>query len=140
MGLLYAEQVEYMSVEEMQETHENEIQILNDIDKLATKHQLHKTEPDALIAKIDEYIVHVKKHFANEERLMQKYNFPSYHMHKTAHDMFLEDLDYALKQWKRSDNIEKITNFIRKTPEWIVLHVNSVDAPTANFLAAKMKE
>ncbi|MDQ7045402.1 MAG: hemerythrin family protein [Sulfurimonas sp.] len=140
MGLIYAEQVEEMSVEAMQETHENEIQILNDIDKLATIHQIQKTGLDELVAKIEEYIEHVHKHFANEERLMQKYNFPSYDMHKTAHDMFLEDLDHSVRQWKRADNIEKITNFIRRTPEWIVLHVNSVDAPTANYLARKMEQ
>ncbi len=140
MGIIYAEQVDCMSLDSMQETHEREIKILNDIDKLATKHQLHKTEPDELIAKIEEYIVHVKEHFASEERLMEKYDFPSYDMHKTAHDMFLADLDYATKQWKRSGNIEKITNFVRKTPEWIVLHVNTVDTPTANYLVAKIEK
>lgn len=59
-------------------------------------------------------------------------------MHKTAHDMFLADLQYAVNQWKRYEDINKITNFVRRTPEWIVMHVNSVDAPTANFLANKM--
>lgn len=138
MGLIYAEQVEYMNVEEMQETHESEIKILNEIDKLATMYEIHKSEPDELEAKIEEYIVHVKKHFANEERLMQEYDFPSYEMHKLAHDMFLADLDYAIKQWKGFGGIKKIINFVRKTPEWIVMHVNSVDAPTANYLATKM--
>ena len=139
MSLIYAEQLEHMSLEQMQETHENEIKILNEIEKLATLYDIHKTGKDALESKIDEYIEHVKKHFANEERLMNEYDFPSYDMHKTAHDMFLTDLQMAINQWKKRDDIEKITNFIRKTPEWIVLHVNSVDAPTANYLAQKMQ-
>ena len=88
--------------------------------------------------KINEYLDHLKKHFANEEKLMRKYDFPQYDIHKTAHDMFLEELNDAVKLWKRYENITKITNFIRRTPEWIVLHVNTVDAPTANFLAKKM--
>ena len=71
---------------------------------------------------------------------MRKYDFPKYDMHKTAHDMFLEELNDAVKLWKRYENITKITNFIRRTPEWIVLHVNTVDAPTANFLAKKMDQ
>ncbi len=140
MGLIYAEQVDFMSLESMQETHEREIKILNDIDKLAIDHQLDKTDPAQLIAKIEEYIVHVKEHFASEERLMRKYNFPSYDMHKTAHDMFLADLDYATSQWRRSANIEKITNFVRKTPEWIVLHVNTVDTPTSNYLVKMIEK
>jgi len=139
MALVYIEQVEEMSVAQMQETHENEIKILNAIDNLAIDYDRKEVTLEELEAKINEYVEHVHKHFANEEELMQKYNFPSYDMHKTAHDMFLEELDHAIKNWKRYDNIEKITNFIRRTPEWIVLHVNTVDVPTANFLAAKMK-
>ena len=97
-----------------------------------TKEELEK--------KLDEYIEHVHAHFANEERLMKKYNFPSYDMHKTAHDMFLEELESAVKLWKRYEDINKITNFIRRAPEWIVLHVNTVDAPTANFLVNKVDQ
>ena len=140
MALVYIEQVEEMSLDEMQQTHEDEIKILNDIDKLAIFHDRGEASLEDLVSKIDEYIAHVKVHFANEEKLMRKYDFPSYDMHKTAHDMFILDLEYAIDQWKRYDDVTKITNFIRRTPEWIVLHVNSVDAPTSAFLAKKVAE
>jgi hemerythrin len=139
MALIYAEQVEYMSVEQMQETHENEIAILNDIDRLAIYLDQGKATQEELEAKINEYLEHVHAHFANEEKLMLKYNFPSYDMHKTSHDTFLDELQHAVKYWKRYDDNNKILNFIRKTPEWILLHVNTVDAPTANYLAQKME-
>jgi len=139
LGLIYVEQVEEMSVEQMQQTHENEIEILNTIDRLAILCDRGEATEEELVAKIDEYIKHVHEHFANEERLMQKYNFPKYDMHKTAHDMFLEELEHAIKYWKRYEDINKIINFVRKTPEWIVLHVNTVDAPTADYLAKKME-
>jgi hemerythrin len=140
MALVYIEQLEDMNVEQMQQTHEDEVKILNDIDNLAFYVDRGEATLEELENKVNEYISHVKVHFANEERLMQEYDFPSYDMHKTAHDMFLVDLEHAVSQWKRYDNIEKITNFVRRTPEWIVLHVNSVDAPTANFLAMKMQQ
>ena len=139
MGIIYAEQVEFMSVDEMQKTHEDEIKIINEIDKLTFEYERGTIKLDQLESKLDAYIEHVKKHFANEERLMQKYNFPSYEMHKLAHDMFLMDLQYATKQWKEFGDIRKMTNFVAKTPEWIVMHVNSVDAPTADYLARKME-
>ena len=69
---------------------------------------------------------------------MKKYNFPSYVMHKTAHDMFLNDLDYAIKQWKSFGDIKKIINFVFKSPEWIVMHINTVDAPTSAYIAKQM--
>ena len=88
MGLIYAEQVEFMSVDAMQATHENEIAILNAIDKLAIHVERGKATLEELEAKVNEYIEHVNAHFANEEKLMQENDFPAYEMHKMAHDMF----------------------------------------------------
>ena len=140
MGMIYAEQVEYMSVETMQETHESEIKILNEIDKLAIGLERGNVELKELEAKIDKYIEHVHKHFTSEESLMQEYDFPSYDMHKMAHDMFLADLEHATRVWKKNGDVKKINNFVRKTPEWIVMHVNSVDAPTADYIARKLEQ
>lgn len=140
MALLYAEQVEYLDVEEMQETHEAEIKILNELDKLAIQYSMDKSKLSQLETKIDEYLKHVKEHFSNEERLMKKYDFPSYEMHKMAHDMFLMDIGITIKQWKKFGDINKVINFIRKSPEWIVLHINTVDAPTAAYIAQRMKD
>jgi hemerythrin len=140
MALLYAEQVEYMDIEEMQETHEAEIAILNDLDKLAVQYSMDKSKLPELEAKIDAYLKHVKEHFSNEERLMKKYDFPSYEMHKMAHDMFLMDIGITIKQWKKFGDVNKVVNFIRKSPEWIVLHINTVDAPTSAYLAHKMSQ
>lgn len=140
MALLYKESVEYLDVEEMQETHEEEIELLNDIDRLSIQYTMDKSEQKLsdLEAKIEEYIKHVKEHFANEERLMRKYDFPSYEMHKMTHDMFLMDIGLTIKQWKKFGNVDKVVNFIRKSPEWIVLHINTVDAPTSAYIAHKM--
>ena len=69
---------------------------------------------------------------------MKKYDFPSYEMHKMAHDMFLVDIGITIKQWKEFGDINKMVNFIRKSPEWIVLHINTVDAPTSAYIAQKM--
>jgi len=140
MALLYTEQVEYMDVEEMQETHEAEIAILNEIDKLAIQYSMDKTKLPELESKIHAYLEHVKVHFANEERLMRKYGFPSYEMHKMAHDMFLMDIGITIKQWEKFGDVNKVLNFIRKSPEWIVLHINTVDAPTSAYLAHKMAQ
>jgi len=90
MGLVYIEQLEEMRVDKMQQTHENEVKILNAIDNLAISYDRKEATLEELEQKIDEYVTHVHEHFAYEEGLMQQYDFPSYEMHKTAHDMFLE--------------------------------------------------
>jgi len=139
MALLYVEQLEDLDVEEMQKTHEDEIKILNEVEKLAVDYSMDKSKLSQLEEKLETYIAHVKEHFANEERLMQKYDFPSYEMHKMAHDMFLIDLNYAVKQWKEYGDINKMINFVYKSPEWIVMHINSVDAPTSMYISRKME-
>jgi hemerythrin len=138
MALLYIEQLEELDVQEMQETHEDEIRILNEIEKLSIHYSMDKSKLSTLEEKLDEYISHVKAHFANEERLMEQYHFPSFEMHKMAHDMFLLDLDDAVRHWKEYGDIKKIINFVHKSPEWIVMHINSVDAPTSHYLTQKM--
>ncbi|MBN2816636.1 MAG: hemerythrin family protein [Campylobacterales bacterium] len=139
MGIIYAEQVEYMSLDSMQETHENEIALINEIDKIATLVSMKKASYEELEIKLDEYIAHVKEHFSKEEELMEKYDFPHAEMHEMAHQMFLADLAYATRQWKSYNDINKIVTFVRKTPEWIVMHVNSVDAPTADYIVRKIE-
>jgi hemerythrin len=93
-----------------------------------------------LEAKLDEYLEHVQKHFSNEEELMEKYQYPEYEMHKMAHDMFLADLKYATNHWKSHGDINKMINFIRKTPEWLIMHINGLDTDTASFLAFKTEK
>lgn len=142
MALVYVEQLEYLDVEEMQETHEEEVKILNDVDKLAIFYSMDKkntAKRSALEEKIEEYLAHVKVHFSNEEEMMRKYNFPSYEMHKMAHDMFLLDINITVNQWRKFGDIDKMVNFIRKTPEWIVMHINTVDAPTSAYIARKIE-
>ncbi len=139
MGMIYAQQLEEMELDSMQEMHESEIQILNEIDKMAIFYERGEGELAALEAKVDDYIAHVKEHFASEEELMLAYDVPLYEMHKMAHDMFLADLEYAIRQWKNYRDIKKMISFVRKTPEWLLMHVNSVDAATANYIANKMK-
>ena len=92
MALIYPQQIETMHIDLMQETHENEIELLNRIEKLYNRYRKDKNDTDELNQAVDAYVKHVKEHFSNEEELMQRYNFPEYEMHKLAHDAFLADL------------------------------------------------
>lgn len=139
MGLLSINQVAEVELAEIQELHVNEFAIMNEIDILATKVAEEKTGWEELEQKLDAYVTHVREHFAYEEELMEEYDFVSYDLHKLAHDMFIADLNYAEMAWKRRGEIEKMIHFVRKAPEWTIMHINSVDAPTATYLAEKMR-
>ena len=68
---------------------------------------------------------------------MQKHDFPEFEMHKLAHDAFLADRNLTYRSFKEGD-IERMIRFLFGVPEWLVMHVNTVDVPTATFLAQKM--
>lgn len=140
MGIIYAEQVDCLAVDEFQKTHEEEIAILNDIDKLYTRKFRGEDIQEEFEIKVNEYVAHVKEHFANEEKVMLEYGYPNYGMHKVAHDTFLEELNDVLKKWNRSKKIDYVINFVHRTPEWLVMHINTVDTPMSDYIYKKMQE
>jgi len=54
MALIYAGQLEDLDVDEMQNTHDEEIVILNDLDRVATEYFLDKSKLGELELKIEE--------------------------------------------------------------------------------------
>lgn len=137
MAILSINEVTDMSFEAIQLTHENEIALINKIDKLATECVAGEADIEVLVEELEKYVKHVKEHFELEEELMEEYDFISYDLHKMAHDMFLADLMYATKHWKQNGDLNKIITFIRKSPEWLISHIETVDAPTAEYIAKK---
>lgn len=137
MRIINVSEVGSTEVEEMQSIHEKEVSLINEIDEMARECVEGSGDTEKLAQKLDEYIVHVKEHFRVEEELMREYNFPSYDLHEMAHQMFLADLQYATKHWKELGDLNKIVAFVRKSPEWIVSHIDSVDIPTAEYIAKK---
>jgi hemerythrin len=135
MPLLTIDQVQHISVDEMQHTHQEEISMLNEIDELATIYENDKTKHTLLEEKLDAYIEHVKNHFANEERLMRLYSFPPYQVHKTEHDRVLHELHAIAIRWKQYGEIEAIIAYLRQSVDWIINHINTMDNMTAMFIS-----
>jgi hemerythrin len=71
MVLFTITKVQYISVDEMQHIHKEEISMLNKIDELALIYENDKTKHTVQESKLDAYIQHVKDHFVNEERLIR---------------------------------------------------------------------
>jgi len=140
MPLLTIDQVHHIAVDEMQHTHEEEISMLNEINALATIYENDKTKHEELENKLDEYIKHVKVHFANEERLMRLYQFPPYQMHKAEHDRVLHELNDVLIRWKQHGEIDAIIAYLRQSVEWIINHISTMDNMTAMFISQQMNK
>jgi len=138
MAILTINEVNEVDLEEMQALHKKEIDLMNQIDETATACVRGDADVEELVKTLEEYVANVKEHFEYEEELMEKHDFISYDMHKMAHEMFMADLNYAIRHWRENGDLNKIVAFVRKAPEWLASHIETVDAPTAEYLAKKL--
>jgi len=114
-----------VAFEPMNEIHENEVKILNEL--------LKKIENQEKIDDIyQEFLEDVMKHFSYEENLMEKYNFFAKIPHKMEHQRKLEEL-YTIKKEKLND-FEFLKNyFTQNFIPWLKNHVETMDTVTAGF-------
>lgn len=140
MALVNIEDIVHLDVEAMQNTHEEEIIMLNEIDEIATKFETDETLKDILEEKIEAYVDHVIDHFENEERLMLVNNFGAYSMHKSEHDKVLKRFDEAYIPWKKEGDIWGMVKFLRSTTTWIKEHIAAMDTVTALAILENIEE
>ena len=103
--------------------------------------RLHETiesdQPDDdLFAVLNELIGFTRLHFATEEELMLKYEYPDYPVHRAAHKAVLARLQALLATLR--DKIP--VDFNPKTDindDWVTNHLLERDVPLGKFLNAK---
>ena len=140
MALVKIEDVNHLEFEQMQATHEEEIEMLNEIDELATRFEADASVKEELEEKMEAYVDHVVDHFENEERLMLVHNFGGYIMHKMEHDRVLQQFDEAYRPWKQEGDIWGMITFLRKTPQWIKEHIATMDTMTSTHIIDRLKQ
>ncbi len=140
MALINIEDIAHIDFDVMQNTHEEEILMLNEIDELATRFETDETLQNELEEKMEAYVDHVVDHFENEERLMLIHNFGAYAMHKTEHEKVLKRFDEAYGPWKKEGDIWGMVKFLRSTPQWIQDHIAAMDTVTSLSILENIEE
>ena len=80
---------------------------------------------------------HLREHFAREEELMRRWNFPIYPIHKGEHERVLLECEGIRRQMERG-NRTLARGYVREVaPDWFLGHRGSMDAVTANFIRAQ---
>ena len=123
-----------VSVSELDEEHKKLIGMINSL------HDAMKTgKGKDLLAKIlDEMTQYVLKHFANEEKLMPKYEYPEYKQHKAAHDEFVKIVGELRK--KHDAQLLQAGQLMKTLQDWLVSHITTVDKRYGPFIMAAMKK
>ena len=121
----------------MQETHLQEVAMLNEIFALLDKREAGETMPE-LDDKLESLATHTHAHFAREEERMLALNFPPYPVHKQAHDDYLAAFDARMDLWRKSRDVSPVAEFLTTvTPGWMQQHIATMDRVTANFFVMR---
>lgn len=106
----------------MDDTHREFVELYN---------LLQAAPPDAFIERLDAFIAHTVEHFDQENRWMEKVNFPG--CHRTEHDRVLVVLRDVRERAARGD-VFLGRRLVEELPAWFENHAGGMDAALAFHL------
>jgi hemerythrin len=86
---------------------------------------------------LNEMAVYARKHFTDEEKLMQEYGYHGLEPHKWQHAFFIDMTTELLTQFMNSQDktADRIADFLRL---WLTGHILKTDMKYNDFIKAKM--
>lgn len=120
-----------VKVNQFDDEHKKLIQMIGQLNEAMKNGEGDKVISDVL-ASLAAYCVN---HFANEERLMQQYNYPEYAEHKKAHEAFVQKVGEAINAFENQTiTPASIMNILS---DWLMNHILKVDKRYADFFSKK---
>ncbi len=84
---------------------------------------------------------YTKVHFADEQKLHIKYNYPERISHKTIHDNFLKHLVKLKQQFEEEGAGVLFVSTVNKTVlDWLIQHIGNLDKAFATFVKQQDKQ
>jgi len=120
-----------VKVNRFDDEHKKLIQMIGQLNDAMKRGEGDKVISDVLAS----LAAYCKTHFANEERLMQQYNYPEYPEHKQAHEAFVQKVGEAINAFEnKSITPASIMNILS---DWLMNHILKVDKRYAEFFSKK---
>ncbi len=124
--IIFDEQKHILNFETMDTLHQEFIDIYNSVD-------INSVE--SIVQKANELLEHSKRHFKEEETLMEQYNYPTIREHKDEHTKVLAELEYFIRNSHSMFGKKMLkAYYIEKLPDWFDLHLISMDSDLSSFL------
>jgi hemerythrin len=93
---------------------------------------------DELSASLDFLTDYTIKHFFDEEKLQQSYNYPEYQKHKQYHDAFKNVVrDLKVRLIMKGPTDELIKDVHTQIGDWLITHIKGNDIKLAAYIKAK---
>lgn len=128
--MITQEQLPMVAMPSMNDTHLEEIMIINKLDTAARDKDIQ-----AVHEILKELLEHTIIHFNNEETMMKEAQFPAYQMHKDEHDRHIHELRSVIKYFEEHKEPNAISAYIDgNLAAWLIHHIETMDTMTAMFL------
>ena len=118
-----------LGIPEIDSQHEALISLVNQLHET----MLQGTDKAALDGLLSRVLKHTQTHFAYEEELMSRYNYPGYKKHKSKHDKLIQQLVDLTTRYKEGDLLLSFAVEL-ELKGWAVVHIEKLDKPLTTFL------
>ena len=133
--LISQEDVPQVSQDFMNNTHHEEVDIINALFDEILAFEKGDSNTQKIDTMYQEWIDHTVEHFTTEEVEMIESEFPPFPIHKAEHDKVLQQMKDVFDAWQKHKDIKILKMyFIEVVPQWLIAHISSMDAMTANFI------
>ncbi len=89
---------------------------------------------EVLLQTVNELDAYVKTHFAHEEVLQKKYNYPEYEKHKRWHTYYINEIEKMKEAFLNDGENEVLVNQLNKKAGEVVTHIRTMDRKLAEFI------
>ena len=79
-------------------------------------------------------VQYVKTHFADEEALMKKAEFPQYEEHKKQHEHFVAQVTQQVQAFEKEDNPDP-AGFVKYLMDWVLNHIAESDKKYSPYVS-----
>jgi hemerythrin len=118
-----------LKFDSMDELHQEFLDIYNSVNVL---------DINSFKEKLTVLLAHSKKHFAQEEALMDEFNYLTQKEHKEEHNKVLAEMQYFLNLSISAFGQKMLkAYYLEKIPSWFDLHLMSMDSDLVYFLNTK---
>lgn len=142
--MINTDEIPLVDLNEIDRVHLEEVELLNRLYALLdtqTSQKVNCEEGDAtlyenkVLLTLNELLLHIREHFANEERLMKESYYPSYNMHKAEHGKIINEVQMKILEFRTRKDYKILREYFEEDiPTWLDQHIKSMDIILADFL------
>lgn len=122
-----------LDIPEMDLEHQILIDLMN---KLFAKNEahVHKAEMSQVITELIDYVI---IHFKDEERFLEKINYPDLGTHKEIHQKLLKQLKIYFEEFLKQNSDKIDDRFFEFLSLWLTSHIQHFDMDYSQFLQSE---